>query len=180
MSVYRTHQITPTKMADGPWGEGASLLDPPGQASGTRGTRPPAPIAQAGQRQQSARCALRPEPCSAKAARDFTGAALREWGAADLLVDATVVISELVTNAVRYGSGASTANGGIELVLLRLGDHLVCVVTDPNPRPPVLVDADSVAETGRGLCVVEALTTRWGWTPLGRDRKAVWAALPVT
>src|SRR6266536_570114 len=65
--------------------------------------------------------------CSAQAARDFTRTALHEWGAGELLPEAAVVISELVTNAVRYGCGTSAVNGGIELVLLRLDDHIVCV-----------------------------------------------------
>ncbi len=181
MSVYRTHQITPTMIADAPWGEGHSLLDPPGRGQrGPRETQPSAAIAPGADRQQLARCVLRPKPCSAKAARDFTRTALHEWGAGELLPEAAVVISELVTNAVRYGCGTSAVNGGIELVLLRLDDHIVCVVTDPSPRPPVLVEANPVAETGRGLCVVGALTTRWGWTPLSAGRKAVWAALPVS
>lgn len=147
----------------------------------SRGTRQSPAIAAGAERHKIARCALRPQPCSAKAARDFTCAALRDWDTAEVFTDAAVIISELVANAIRYGLGAesatSAADGRIELVLLLLADALVCVVTDPNPQAPVLMEPDYVAESGRGLGVVDALSARWGWTPLSDGCKAVWAAL---
>ncbi len=107
---------------------------------------------------------------------------LGQWSADAVFDDAAVVISELVTNAVRYGPRAvrSAPDPGIELVLLRRSGCIVCVVTDPNPGPPVVMEPGYAAETGRGLCVVESLSTQWGWTPLDTGRKAVWAALAVT
>lgn len=204
MTPHRTHQITPTMITRGSWAEGLSPMVPAGEPSLTstqpagraRGLpewagavvesdsmrrRPPSP-AEAGHH-KIARCALRPQPCSAKAARDFTCAALRDWDAANVFTDAAVVISELVTNAIRYGLGPESAtpvaDGRIELVLLRLADALVCAVTDPNPQAPVLMEPDYAAETGRGLGVVDALSARWGWTPLSDGCKAVWAAFPA-
>jgi len=43
----------------------------------------------------------------------------------------------------------------------------------------VRLEPDFVAETGRGLSVVEGLSKQWGWTPLDAGRKAVWAALAL-
>jgi anti-sigma regulatory factor (Ser/Thr protein kinase) len=194
MTLDRTHQITPTLIGDGPWGDGRALLDPQGQGSGTRppaSSAPPSSPAAPGQRalpaqagnHRLARCALRPQPCAVKAARDFARATLGQWQANRLFDDAAVVISELVTNAVRYGRRAglvrSAPDARLELVLMRRDGCLVCVVTDPNPGPPVRMEPDYVAETGRGLCVVESLSKQWGWTPLATDRKAVWAALAL-
>ncbi len=189
MTAYRTHQITPTLIGDGPWGAELALLGLQGQGSATW---PPqetsAPPSTSGTR-RTARCVLRPEPCAVKAARDFTRATLDQWGANGLfddvavVDDAAVIMSELVTNAVRYGRRAGLARSApdawIELVLVRRTDCLVCVVIDPNPGPPVLMEADSVAETGRGLGVVENLSDQWGWTPLSTSRKAVWATLAL-
>ncbi len=59
----------------------------------------------AAEKRALARCALRPQPCAVKAARDFTRATLGHWHVHGLYDDAAVVISELVTNAVRYGCG---------------------------------------------------------------------------
>jgi hypothetical protein len=53
------------------------------------------------------------------------------------------------------------------------------VTTDPSADPPVLRQADPGAEAGRGLQVVQALATTWGWAMLGFHRKVVWAALRV-
>jgi anti-sigma regulatory factor (Ser/Thr protein kinase) len=116
--------------------------------------------------------------------RDFTRATLCQWSADALFEDAAVVISELVTNAVRYGLrtglSRSAPDARLELVLMRRTGCLVCVVTDANPGPPVLMEPDYAAETGRGLCVVERLSKQWGWTPLSTERKAVWAALALS
>ena len=198
MTAHRTHEITPTLIGDGPWGEELALLDLQGQGSATRSPQeaaappsphvPPAPPPTSG-KHGTARCSLRPEPGAVKVARDFTRATLEQWRADGLFDDATVVddaavvMSELVTNAVRYGLRAGLARSApdarIELVLIRRTGCLVCVIIDPNPGPPMLMEADCVAETGRGLGVVENLSNQWGWTPLSTDRKAVWAALAL-
>lgn len=180
MTVYRAHQIVPTLLGDGPWADELSLLDLPVQPSG--------PWSQPGDRVgcrhlEFARCVLSFEPSAVKAARQFTLATLGSYGADDLFDDASIVISELVTNAVRYGQCpglACPAPARIEVLLLREASHLLCVVTDSNPGPPVLLELDFTAVTGRGLHVIEALSTRWGWAPLATGGKAVWAALPIS
>ena len=116
---------------------------------------------------------------AARAAREFTGQILRAWGLAVLAEDAAVIVSELATNAVRHGRrGRSGAvHDRIELVWWRRSGQVVCAVTDPGAEPPVLVQPDPFAEDGRGLLMVQALSSSWGWTRLGGRRKAVWAAL---
>ena len=90
------------------------------------------------------------------------------------------MVSELVTNALRYGSSPDADGPRLErteLVLWGRASQLICVVIDSSPLPPVQRAAGFSAEDGRGLHVVQALASTWGWTLLGIRRKAVWAAL---
>lgn len=113
-----------------------------------------------------------------RGAREFTGQTLRGWGLLELAEDTAVIVSELVTNALVHGCELSGAAAGqVELFLWRQARQMVCAVTDPGPEPPVLVSPDPLAEAGRGLQVVQALSVTWGWTRLGGRRKVVWAAL---
>jgi len=113
---------------------------------------------------------------ASRAARDFTGQTLRGWGLSALAGDAAVIVSELVTNALLHGCARGAADQ-VELLLWRRVGQMVCAVTDPGPLPPVLVLPGPLAEAGRGLQVVQALSVTWGWTRLGGHRKVVWAAL---
>jgi anti-sigma regulatory factor (Ser/Thr protein kinase) len=125
-------------------------------------------------------CALRPTSTSSRTARDFATKTLCSWGLDDLVDDAAVIISELVTNAVRHGLPPYAATAGdmpIKLTLVRQGRFVVCIVSDPSDRNPQMRPADDVCENGRGLHVIEALSRVWGWTPLPGVGKAVWAAL---
>jgi anti-sigma regulatory factor (Ser/Thr protein kinase) len=135
----------------------------------------------AGDTRQVARFALRPEPESPKDARDFTTVTLSRWGMAELCHDAKVVVSELVTNALRHAwprrRDGSASCPPIEVILFGHAGQLVCAVTDPCQQSPVPQEPDYAAETGRGLHVVASLSDGWGWLPLGGGRKAVWAAL---
>jgi anti-sigma regulatory factor (Ser/Thr protein kinase) len=153
------------------------LSSPPGQL------RPPAllPSAVAGPPGVAVR-ALGTKPESPRAAREFTREALRRWDMYALFPDTAVVVSELVTNALCHGARidfGAAAPGQVELSLWHRASHLVCAVTDPSADPPVLRQADPGAEAGRGLQVVRALATTWGWAMLGFHRKVVWAALRV-
>jgi hypothetical protein len=96
--------------------------------------------------------------------------------------DAAVIVSELVTNALRHGVRDTNGPGHdrVELILLRRPGHMLCAVTDPGAEPPVLAPPDLCAEAGRGLHVIEALAAAWGWTRLDARSKAVWAALSVS
>src|SRR4051812_49749366 len=81
--------------------------------------------------------------------------------------DAVLMISELVTNAVRH-------TRTILLVLVTIEDHTLHVdVTDDNPTLPAPPNPEHDATGGRGLRIVDALATRWGITPT-KEGKTVW------
>jgi signal transduction histidine kinase len=130
--------------------------------------------------QPSAACALRPRPESVKTARDFTGSVLREWGLSGLADIAGLVVSELVTNALRHGVTPGRVVCGdcpVQLQLLGQAPYVMCTVTDPGSGIPVLREPDPFGETGRGLNVVESCCVRWGWHLLDGGGKVVWALL---
>lgn len=116
-------------------------------------------------------------PEAAKAARDFTTSTLREWQLDELVYEAVLIASELVTNAIRHG--LSEGDAGVELAWRRQAARVICMVTDRSPLPPVLGRADQDAESGRGLQVVQAVAAAWGWMMLSATSKAVWATLTI-
>ena len=107
-------------------------------------------------------------------ARSFLLAALFFWGRRTDIPFVELVSSELVTNAVRHVGGAIDYR-------LRLDDETLRIeVTDSAwDRSPVMLSTPPNAEHGRGLQLVEALSTAWGCT---RDdvSKTVWAELDLT
>lgn len=111
-------------------------------------------------------------------ARNVTKDTLVRWCLADLYEDAAVVVSELVTNALRYGL-CSDVQRVLRLVLVRYDGQFVCMVTDPADTAPQMQEPDYIAETGRGLHIIEAMTRAWGWTPLLGGGKAVWASFSI-
>jgi histidine kinase-like protein len=132
------------------------------------------------------RIRLAPVPESARAAREFTVATLRNWHLDALIEDAVVIASELATNAIRHGTPAATGDatgeagsGRVELTWCLQASRLICVVTDQTGTPPALAAGGPEAESGHGLQIVGALAVAWGWTILGTGEKAVWAALEL-
>lgn len=109
-------------------------------------------------------------------ARAATASLLRRWHITTGAYDVTTVVSELVTNALRHGAPLVAREWVILLRLINHLDNVVCVVADPNPIAPVLREPDFVAETGRGLHVVQSYSRQWGWAlcPSGQG-KIVWA-----
>ncbi|MFF6879597.1 MULTISPECIES: SpoIIE family protein phosphatase [unclassified Streptomyces] len=102
-------------------------------------------------------------------AREQVSALLGRWHAGDgTRHNVTLLVSELVTNAVRYATGPITVR------LIRSGHGLLCEVGDTGNGRPRLRRADLLDDGGRGLGIVHRLTTRWGvrWTDTG---KVVWA-----
>lgn len=107
------------------------------------------------------------------AARRFVAATLREHAARLPFSDVLTVLSELATNAVQAGAAVIDVHLDSEAAFTRIA------VTDdaagwPTPRRPGPNDV-----SGRGLMIVEALTTRWGVTPTSgpAQGKQVWAVL---
>jgi anti-sigma regulatory factor (Ser/Thr protein kinase) len=107
-----------------------------------------------------------------------TKATLVRWSLGEFYEDAAVVVSELVTNAIRYGLRPGARNP-LRLVLVRYDHQLVCMVTDPADTAPRLQEPDWIAETGRGLHIIEAMSRAWGWIPLLDGGKAVWASFAI-
>ncbi|MDQ0963588.1 PAS domain S-box-containing protein [Streptomyces sp. B4I13] len=89
------------------------------------------------------------------------------WGLTDLAMTSELIVSELVTNAVRY------ATPPIRLRLLR-DARLTCEVTDASSTAPRLKHARITDEGGRGLFLVAQLAHRWG-TRYTADGKVIWA-----
>ncbi|MFD5711501.1 SpoIIE family protein phosphatase, partial [Streptomyces pharetrae] len=108
------------------------------------------------------------EPSAVARARALTRAQLAEWGMSELDFNTGLVVSELVTNAVRYGG-----QGPVSLRLLR-DDSLICEVSDRSNTSPRIRRAATTEEGGRGLFLVAQYTKSWGarYMPQG---KTVWA-----
>lgn len=115
---------------------------------------------------------LEPELTSVRHARSLIRDPLKGWGLEDLIDSSELLVSELVTNAIRY------ANGEILLRLILEPDYLTCEVHDSSPALPRVLQADKDAENGRGLHVVSLMASRWGVrrTPGG---KVVWCEQQV-
>lgn len=92
---------------------------------------------------------------------------LADWGLEDLSFTVELIVSELVTNAIRYGAPP------IRLRLIRDGT-VVCEVSDGSNSSPHLRRAQVYDEGGRGLLLVAQLARRWG-TRHRRDGKTIWA-----
>ncbi|CAL9337895.1 hypothetical protein SUDANB70_00214 [Streptomyces sp. enrichment culture] len=111
-------------------------------------------------------------------ARYFTRSTLDAWRLGHHGDDAALVITELTANAATHA--ARRCAGGPEVRLgLRLGPaHLLLTVSDSDDRPPVRRPGNgSLLEHGRGLCIVDALSEAWGWSPTPPVGKTVWARL---
>ncbi len=115
---------------------------------------------------------------SVRAARDFTCATLRRWGTAHSSQDIAIVVSEMVTNALRHalpGPGDTGPRGPVRLGLLQQGPWVLCAVADPGTAVPMPRTPGSLAEAGRGLQMICAFSDRWGYTTPGDAGKVVWA-----
>jgi hypothetical protein len=130
--------------------------------------------------QPTATCLLGPRPESVKTGRGFTRATLAEWDMPALTDAAELVVSELVTNALRHGIPSAcqlVSEPCVRLRLLAQAPFVMCMVTDPGTDIPVLRESGPTSESGRGLNVVECCSVRWGWHLLDDGGKVVWALL---
>ena len=98
---------------------------------------------------------------------------MERWDCATITDDATLLVSEMVTNAIRHTDGKST------LKLQRLAGRVRMTVTDTETRPPSpTMRVDPTATSGRGMRLIDALADAWGVDPTGSG-KSVWADLIV-
>ncbi|HUY47552.1 MAG TPA: ATP-binding protein [Streptosporangiaceae bacterium] len=103
---------------------------------------------------------LRADPAAAAEARGHVRAAIGAW---DLPIDAYVaalLTSELVTNAISHSPDRDDT---VTLVISWGGDEMRVEVHDTSRSAPVLVAAPPDAETGRGLVLLDSLSTDWGF-----------------
>jgi CheY-like chemotaxis protein/anti-sigma regulatory factor (Ser/Thr protein kinase) len=117
---------------------------------------------------------LGPHPADVPAARRFLAALCERWDCTDLLADAHIVVTELVTNAFLHAGTRCELRAGLSDRALRLQ------VTDYGAGMPDPRAADDGAEHGRGLLLVSALCVAWGVEALPDGGKVVWAELMRT
>lgn len=151
-----------------PWREGDSppgrkIVPPSGYGPGMAEPRHPG---------QHAVLSLTAGPEIVPAARRFVLQCLAEWRMrADLRSDAALLVSELVTNAVRHGPPPVC----LDVALSR--DRLRISVADSSLSRPRTRSPEPWAESGRGLALLEAMAAAWG-IDVGPPGKWVWCELP--
>ena len=114
-----------------------------------------------------------PAPGAVPFSRSRLTVVLAEWGlVGEAIEPALLVVTELLSNAIDHGRGP------VRLVVELLDTAVRVEVHDGSPEPPQRQPRDLLRPRGRGLQMVEALSSRWGWT-LDPPGKLVWANVPT-
>ncbi|WP_327675788.1 SpoIIE family protein phosphatase [Kitasatospora sp. NBC_00458] len=111
------------------------------------------------------------DPAAVGAVRAAVAERLEEWGLEEAAFVTELILSELVTNAIRYGTGP------IRVRLLR-DRSLICEVSDTSSTSPHLKYAATTDEGGRGLFLVAQFADRWG-TRYTATGKVIWTEQPL-
>jgi anti-sigma regulatory factor (Ser/Thr protein kinase) len=111
------------------------------------------------------------DPLSAARARQFLTGAVGRLVGADLRDAAVLVVSELVTNAVRH------AGTDLEVEVALIPGGVRVQVSDSGGGYPVAREADPQDERGRGLGIVDSVAARWGVEDVPAGGKRVWVDL---
>ncbi|MBT2443558.1 SpoIIE family protein phosphatase [Streptomyces sp. ISL-36] len=112
------------------------------------------------------------DPSAVSRLRNAGAAQLSEWKLDDIAFTAELILSELITNAIRYGAEP------IRVRLLR-DRRLICEISDGSSTAPHLRYAATTDEGGRGLFLVAQFAERWG-TRYTERGKVIWAELALT
>jgi anti-sigma regulatory factor (Ser/Thr protein kinase) len=121
-------------------------------------------------------------PAAVRDARHHTRRVLAGWDLRALGESAELVVSELVTNAIRAcrACQAAWAHRQVQLRLASDRARVLIEVQDCSPQLPVPAGATDDDESRRGLCLVEAMSVAWDWYPdPASGGKVVWALLPA-
>lgn len=123
------------------------------------------------------RCCSRRFPASPEAVAE-----VRHWAAAVLAGhprrdDGVLVVSELASNSARYSVSGGGGEVAVEIAVCGRAVR-ICVADGGGPTMPHLVPAEERAEGGRGLAMVETLSSMWGYLSSG-DGATTWCELTV-
>lgn len=114
---------------------------------------------------------LPPQRSAAGAARTFAKATLAGWGLPGLADDAALITTELFGNALRHAPSLQYV-----LVIDRNGGKPRIEMWDSSERIPEKQNLGIEAETGRGLHLIEVISSSWGYRRAASG-KCVWAVL---
>ena len=103
--------------------------------------------------------------------RRIGAAMVARWAYPGLVESAELLISELVTNALRYG-----ADDAIAFKLVLAADAFVIEVDDGSPGRPQVREAGPDEESGRGMLLVSVVADEWGVSP---DGARTWCVLKI-
>lgn len=108
-----------------------------------------------------------PDPAQVSRVRNACARRLADWGLEEIAFTTELILSELITNAIRYGS---------EPIRVRLlyDRSLICEVSDGSSTSPHLRRAEETDEGGRGLFLVAQFAQRWGTRYTDRG-KIIWS-----
>jgi PAS domain S-box-containing protein len=116
---------------------------------------------------------IQPGPQHVEGGRRFVRDILNGWDQAELAPTACLLVSELLTNAMRHTCEP------IGLRLHHAGNEIIAEISDDHPQLPRRTLPEPADEDGRGLTLVDALADRWGSLP-ANGSKIVWFALAAT
>lgn len=110
---------------------------------------------------------VRPDPAAVSPVRNACARRLADWGLEEIAFTTELILSELITNAIRYGT---------EPIRVRLlyDRSLICEVSDGSSTSPHLRRAEATDEGGRGLFLVAQFAERWGTRYTARG-KIIWS-----
>jgi MEDS: MEthanogen/methylotroph, DcmR Sensory domain/Histidine kinase-like ATPase domain len=111
-----------------------------------------------------------PVPSALRAVRCFVKDALTAWGKPAAIGDASLVVSELATNAIVH------ANSPFRVSMTATDTGVKIAVDDLSPHPPILCAPEAAPTGGRGVMLVAALSSRWG-VELGPHGKRIWSEI---